>query len=85
MVSPPLEYRMQEQIYMLELENKQLRAALKPFADWVEARDADHTTAGYPDSCPLAYHPEGANKGAATVGDLRRAGRLFRSYEFFGR
>lgn len=53
-----------------------LRAALKPFADWIVDRDNNHTTAGYGDVCPLAYSPDWPNHGAATIGDLRQARRV---------
>jgi len=54
-------------------EVERLKAALKPFADWIRDRDGNYTSNKFPDACPLAYHPVGQNQGAATVGDLRRA------------
>lgn len=56
-----------------DAEIARLREALKPFAEWIAKRDADYTTAAYPDPCPLAYSPDKPNADAATVGDLRRA------------
>ena len=47
--------------------------ALLPFAGWIADRDSNHATRDYPDDCPLIYYPEGYNRGAATIGDLRRA------------
>jgi len=57
----------------LRAEIERLRAALKPFADWIANRDVNPATSGYTDDCRLAYYPDGPNAGAATVGDLRRA------------
>ena len=51
----------------------QLRASLKPFADWSGQLDENYTTRGYPDACPMTLCPDKPNKGAPTVGDLRRA------------
>ena len=50
-----------------------LQAALKPFADWSRQLDGNYTTRGYPDACPIMLCPDRPNKGAPTVGDLRRA------------
>jgi hypothetical protein len=52
---------------------ERLQAALKPFADWGTQLDGDYTTSGYPDACPVMLCPDQPNKGAPTVGDLRRA------------
>lgn len=53
-------------------EIERLRAALRPFVDWITRNDANYATAGYGDACALTYCPDG-NKDAPTVGDLRRA------------
>ena len=50
-----------------------LQAVLKPFADWSRQLDGNYTTSGYPDACPVTLCPDRPNKGAPTVGDLRRA------------
>jgi len=52
---------------------ERLQAALKQFADWSGQLDGNYTTRGYPDACPIALCPDKPNKGAPTVGDLRRA------------
>jgi len=55
-------------------EIKRLRAALKPFADWITLNDA-HDSSRYGDACPLACAPERMGIGTPTVGDLRAARR----------
>ena len=58
-------------------EIRQLRVALKPFADYAKKTDANYTSQGYPDACPLGLKPEiDGTKEIIHLGDCRNARRI---------